>query len=267
MSHRYTRIILISDDEQGVREFTISHRLVWLLGVLALMLAGMTMYLMISYGGMTRRAAAVPIMRAQLDAAELRLARVAELERELQEIRGFQERLLLMLGITPAPRDSLDDGTPIDDDAYGAAGAVALGDLAAMVMTPPPDTWPAAGYITREYIAGDTVRGVRPHPGLDIAGPEGAPILAAGDGTVTRAGSEPYLGNFVEIQHGLGYVTVYGHCQRTVVVPGQQVRRGQEISSMGQTGEATAPHLHFEIWHNGTAVDPRGFLAGEPASP
>ena len=69
----------------------------------------------------------------------------------------------------------------------GPVEPLPLGQLAASVMTPPPGDWPTAGYVTREFIEGQVARGQRPHPGLDIAGPEGASILAAGDGVPTVA--------------------------------------------------------------------------------
>ena len=77
-------------------------------------------------------------------------------------------------------------------------------------------------------------------------------------------GTDPFLGNFLELQHGLGYLTVYGHCSRVVVRAGVAVRRGQVIGYTGQTGEAAAPHLHFEIWRDGQPIDPREVLRGEP---
>ena len=253
MSSKYTRIILISGDEQGLREFTISHPMVWLLGVLGVLIAAGLAYVLVTYGLVAQRAATVPSYQAQLVAANADLARLEALEVELGEMRGLQQRLLLMLGVQPVVGDSLEAGGFVD--------------LAAVVMTDPPDAWPARGFITREFNEGQVSRGIRPHPGLDIAGPEGAPILAAGDAVVSRLGTDPFLGNFVEIQHGMGYVTVYGHCQRVAVARGAQVRRGQVIAYMGDTGEASAPHLHFEIWHNGMAVDPRQFLQGEPEAP
>ncbi len=252
---RFTRIILISGDEGAMREFTISHRMVWLLGVLGLLLAGMLAYVLITYAGTLRQSLRVPALEAELEVAEVELARAAQLQAEVAAMRGLQEQLLLMLGVDP------------DDSTAAAMVGGDLTSIAAAVMTPPPDAWPASGYVTREFAEGAVARGVRPHPGLDIAGPAGAPILAAGDGVVARTGEDPFLGNFVEIQHGLGYLTVYGHCQSTAVARGGQVRRGQVIAYLGDSGEASAPHLHFEIWHNGMAVDPREFLAGDPPTP
>jgi len=253
---RYTRIILIGGEDGGVREFSISHRMVWLLGILGVLLALVLGYVLVSYGTVWARAARLPDVEAELQAARTELAHARELQAELAAMQGLQRQLLLMLGV--------DAG---DTTGGGLAAAGGLQTLASAVMTPPPDAWPAAGYVTREFAEGAASRGVRPHPGLDIAGPAGAPILAAGDGVVARTGEDPFLGIFVEIQHGLGYLTVYGHCQSAAVARGEQVRRGQVVAYLGDSGEASAPHLHFEIWHNGMAVDPRGFLAGEPPTP
>ena len=263
MSRKYTRIILIGGDERPLREFTISHHMVALLVLLGVLLAALTGYVLLTYADTARRAAAAADLESELVAARAEVARVRTLELELAEMRGLQQRLLLMLGVDASAGDSL--GAALDGAAAADSGH--LRDLAEVVLAEPPGSWPAAGFITREFTEGEVARGVRPHPGLDIAGPEGAPILAAGDGVVSRTGEDPYLGNFVEIQHGMGYVTVYGHCQRVAVARGAQVRRGQVVAYMGETGEASAPHLHFEIWNNGMAVDPREFLEGEPATP
>ncbi|MDD5718171.1 MAG: M23 family metallopeptidase [Candidatus Krumholzibacteria bacterium] len=256
---RYTRNILINEEEQGVREFTISHRMVWLLGVLGVLLAGLILWVLLTYGNLFRRAATVPRLEQEVAAARAELRILDQLQGELATVGSLQEQLLLILGVEPAAGDSLGGLVePAGDD---------LQALAALVLTPPPDTWPAAGFVSSEFTEGDTPRGLRPHLGLDIAGPQGAPILAAGDGIVARVAEDPFLGIFVEIQHGLGYLTVYGHCANAAVARGEQVRRGQVVAYMGASGQASAPHLHFEIWHNGMAVDPRQFLSGEPPLP
>jgi murein DD-endopeptidase MepM/ murein hydrolase activator NlpD len=105
---------------------------------------------------------------------------------------------------------------------------------------------------------------VEAHPGLDIASARDTPIVAAAAGRVVRAGEDPHLGNYVEIEHGLGYLTVYGHCSRLAVGPGTRVETGQIIGYMGATGQASATHLHFEVWHQGEAIDPRSVIGGDP---
>jgi murein DD-endopeptidase MepM/ murein hydrolase activator NlpD len=98
------------------------------------------------------------------------------------------------------------------------------------------------------------------HTGIDLRGGEGTPILAAQDGVVKSAGTRGGYGNAVEIDHGNGVTTLYGHAQELEVKPGEHVHKGQEIGEVGMTGRATGPHLHFEVRVEGKPVDPRGAL-------
>jgi murein DD-endopeptidase MepM/ murein hydrolase activator NlpD len=99
-----------------------------------------------------------------------------------------------------------------------------------------------------------------PHEGLDISAPEGTPILASANGTVTFAGQKSGYGLVVEIDHGNGYETLYGHSSRVLVRKGQAVRRGQPIAEMGRTGIATGPHVHYEVHVNGIVRNPLNFV-------
>jgi murein DD-endopeptidase MepM/ murein hydrolase activator NlpD len=98
------------------------------------------------------------------------------------------------------------------------------------------------------------------HTGIDLRGKEGTPILAAADGVVRSAGTRGGYGNAVEIDHGNGVTTLYGHASELGVKPGDHVEKGQEIGEVGMTGRATGPHLHFEVRVEGKPVDPRGAL-------
>ena len=102
------------------------------------------------------------------------------------------------------------------------------------------------------------------HPGLDIRGAYGAPIYAAGDGVVTFAGRKSGYGNAVEISHGNGLSTLYGHMSAIRARVGQHVPAGAVIGAIGSTGRSTGPHLHFEVRINGNAVNPRPFLEAAP---
>lgn len=98
------------------------------------------------------------------------------------------------------------------------------------------------------------------HNGLDFTAPQGTPIYATGDGTVTTAGPSTGTGNHVIINHGYGYQTVYMHMVRIKARDGQRVKRGEVIGWVGSTGASTGPHCHYEVHINGVPVDPVYFF-------
>jgi len=99
------------------------------------------------------------------------------------------------------------------------------------------------------------------HKGVDFAGKEGSDVMAVGDGVVTWSGKRSGYGNLVEINHGNGYVTRYGHNEKLLVKVGDTVKKSQMIALMGSTGRSTGPHVHFEVLHNGKAVNPSPYIA------
>lgn len=98
------------------------------------------------------------------------------------------------------------------------------------------------------------------HPGVDIPGQYGTPVYATADGVVARAERSGGYGNMVEIDHGRGIATRYGHLSKILVVANTRVKRGQEIGLMGSTGRSTGNHLHYEVRIDGKAVNPIPFL-------
>jgi len=104
--------------------------------------------------------------------------------------------------------------------------------------------------------------GARMHKGIDIPGPVGTPIYATADGVVSRAGWASGYGNLVQIAHGGGMETRYGHMSKLIVAPNSYVRRGQIIGLMGSTGRSTGSHLHYEVRVDGQAINPIPFVSG-----
>lgn len=102
---------------------------------------------------------------------------------------------------------------------------------------------------------------VKFHAGEDIPASYGAEILAAASGTVTTAGWVSGYGNYTVIDHGGGTMTAYGHQSSIIVSVGQYVEQGQVIGYVGSTGNSTGPHLHFEVYQNGSTVDPKSFFS------
>ena len=118
-----------------------------------------------------------------------------------------------------------------------------------------------------EFTSGFGVRsdpfhaGAAMHPGIDLAGAYGTPIYATADGTVLRAGwNSGGSGNLVEVDHGRGITTRYGHMSAILVSAGEHVTRGQQIGRMGSTGRSTGNHLHYEVRIDGRAVNPIPFM-------
>ena len=178
--------------------------------------------------------------------------KTAEEMREEYRFNARQDEYLTLL--------SAEDTAPLWADLLGG---FAMGELGGEVLAPGSDTtladgalqWPlpVAGTITSpqgyrtDPITGETSY----HSGTDIAVPEGTPILAAADGTVTVANALDSWGGsygyYVKLDHGDGLTTLYAHCSSICVTAGQQVKAGEVIAYVGQTGRATGPHLHFEI--------------------
>ncbi len=98
------------------------------------------------------------------------------------------------------------------------------------------------------------------HHGLDFAGAAGTRVLAVADGIVSHAGLDGGYGRLIEVTHGNGYVTRYGHNAKLLVKPGQTVKRGEPIALMGSTGRSTGTHLHFEVLRDGRPMNPLTFV-------
>ena len=116
-------------------------------------------------------------------------------------------------------------------------------------------SWPVSGKVSRGYSSNAN------HRGLDICADEGTPLRAAAPGVIIYTGNKfSGYGNIVIIDHGNDVATVYGHNKNNLVQMGQSVKSGEVIATVGQTGNATTPHVHFEIRQTSQAIDPRPFL-------
>jgi murein DD-endopeptidase MepM/ murein hydrolase activator NlpD len=195
-------------------------------------------------------------------------AEIAQREEELAQRTSEQQQLLARLKVTLQQQqqelDDLEQDSRAVEEALRremAGRAVRRRQHPGTYRELPPWTgfsMPARGPITSGF-------GMRFHPilhytrmhtGIDIAVGYGHPINAAAAGEVFCAGWRGGYGKCIIILHGGGVSTLYGHCSRLVVSPGQRVRRGQLIGYVGSTGLSTAPHLHFEVRRNGRPVNP-----------
>ena len=164
----------------------------------------------------------------------------------------------------PDPYEDEDEAEELEVEVPPAAGGADVPVARSYTFLPlrttvPPVNPVAAGEITSGF-------GYRAHPvtgepglhaGIDIAAPEGTPIVAAFHGTVRRVGADARSGNYVILDHGGGMQTLYAHCYEVLVEEGMVLRAGEVIALVGSTGDSTGPHLHFEIRLNGVRADPQ----------
>lgn len=155
--------------------------------------------------------------------------------------------------------------------AAGANGGSGAGVSSGATTGTASFVWPVASYV---YISSRFGLRVHPitgetksHTGMDIASNQGTSVYAADGGTVTLASWNGGYGNCIMIDHGNGYVTLYGHLSGYAISEGQAVSQGSVIGYVGSTGNSTGPHLHFEVLQNGSRIDPEQFFSGLTFSP
>jgi murein DD-endopeptidase MepM/ murein hydrolase activator NlpD len=120
-----------------------------------------------------------------------------------------------------------------------------------------PDAWISSGYGYRK----DPINGARRfHDGMDIVAPRKTPVIAPAKGKVMFAGWRDGLGRMVEIKHGYGYSTIYGHNDKLTVKKGDTVERGDTIALLGSSGRSTGPHLHYELRKDGKLLNPYRYV-------
>jgi murein DD-endopeptidase MepM/ murein hydrolase activator NlpD len=150
--------------------------------------------------------------------------------------------------------------------AAAAAAAAANANVSSSANASGSFMWPVASYVyvsSRFGLRIHPITGVqKTHTGMDIASNQGTAVYASDGGTVTLAGWNGGYGNCIMIDHGNGYVTLYGHLSAINVSQGQTVSQGETIGLVGSTGNSTGPHLHFEVLQNGTRIDPEQFFSG-----
>jgi murein DD-endopeptidase MepM/ murein hydrolase activator NlpD len=125
-----------------------------------------------------------------------------------------------------------------------------------------PSIWPARGWVSSGFgFRKSPFTGLREkHKGLDIASRTGAAIRSTADGVVAVEGRQGGYGKIIEIDHGYGLVTRYGHNSKHLVKVGDRVKRGQIIALLGSTGRSTGPHLHYEVLLNGVPMNPKNYI-------
>lgn len=222
-----------------------ARRLAWIGGIAA---AAVLVFMFVTWWFLAFQTVRGWQLQAKVDSLEAERVQILALADELGRVEAEYENLRSLFG--PA------DGQVSPDlwlPPSGLPGSRAVGagfETDELLPTGWPLTEP--GFVTQRLVEDDTLD----HPGLDIAVPRDSYVRASGAGRVVRVGEDPLYGNFVVLEHGDGYQTVYAHVSTILAERGRLVRRGEVIALSGTTGRSTAPHLHFEILLDGVPIDP-----------
>lgn len=300
MAGRRWTVVLVPHGAARSRIYEVSLtaiRGVACVGGVVLLLALLTGYSTLARGVNLTHAAELEQENARL-AAELGqlTQRVAVLSDTLEQLAEHDERIRLLANLEPIDPQVREAGVggPADPAAAEASPVVAqaadvrmdvdgllrrasllaesfreAGDslesyadrLAATPTIMPTQGWLSSSFSRSRFHP--LLRITRRHEGIDVMAPKGAPIEAPAAGVVKSTGFKAGFGLTVVLDHGYGIQTVFAHTSKILVKPGQRVVRGQRIALVGNSGLATAPHLHYEVHVNGRAVDPMKYVVPE----
>ncbi len=254
-------IIVQKNGALASRQFRVASWVVRAVVIAGIVIGVSVAVILALYGPILAAAAREPLLQRRVAQLTRENARVDQLARALNDAETRYALLRGMLGakIPPVQQDSghLPSGA---ENLYVAPPILARAPAAADSGEPTspsiPYRWPLSvpSYQTRGMIS--PAPSQEPHPGIDLAVPEGSSVRAAGGGWVESTGNDSSYGMFVLLRHPAGYESMYGHLSRVLVSRGDEVRAGQVIALSGNTGRSTAPHLHFEVRHNGRSIDP-----------
>lgn len=287
MAKRFSLIIMPKSNRK-VRRFHIHSGFVALLLCVCALFAGLSAYFTYSYFNITHDQAELQRLRAENNRQRQELQRLVldlhDVRQEMVSLAETEARVRQLAELDSDPQDVPvaigglpEAGTEMVDEIQGQINQLMveielrrqsqenvrnlLNDQVS-ISRATPKGWPTKGWITSYFgkrKSPFTGRRVM-HEGLDIAANTGTPVVATADGIITRVDYTPGYGKMIVIDHGYGYRTIFGHNSKILVKSGQRVKRGDHIALVGNTGQSTGPHVHYELRMNGVPIDPRKTL-------
>ncbi len=276
MRHRH-HIIWYRPQDDRPKELFISPAVLRILIGLGLFVLTLLVLETIFYSNLVERAFERDRLLAENQQLRGDVARVQVIENQLHELQRFSQQVKRSLTEGADLERILRAGEEVEEEIPAQtsdAPWVSVDKLQAdevnrtLEMVPAsgtvsrlslPSRWPVQGFITRGF-EGTSVDPSLSHSGIDLAVPRGTPVRAVGSGIVLAADWTPRYGYRVIIDHGSAVLSMYGHNELLLVQPGDRVRAGSPIALSGNSGISTAPHLHFELWISGRAVNPIALL-------
>ncbi len=260
MATKYVTVMVIShEDTDNPRRLRMP---LWLyrtlLVFIALVLIAPVIYIAVYYDVLARAADAGRLAEENESLRRYQY-KVQILEQSLMETRQLMAKITEMAGLDSvlmADQFGSEDSMTEIDESMINPGSISR---SLPPDSPIPDGLPATGWISRGF---SEIPG-RKHPGVDMAMPEGTPVFATAFGTVTFAGLDAQYGYMIVMQNNDSIETVFGHNSRNLVQVGDTIFAGQRIALSGNTGQSSAPHLHYEIRINHIPINPVKYFVYE----
>jgi murein DD-endopeptidase MepM/ murein hydrolase activator NlpD len=281
MGRKYNTIIFVPHARAKFRKLKVASSVLWAaaaaLGSLLLVAIVFSTLFFVSVSRDRRYRATLAENARLKTSAEKMTTRLTDLSRKLDDFEERTRRLAIVAGL-PALADNGRGGTggALPDAASGVMDLQErgrtlddrLGSLEKKLaqqnalLASTPSIEPVPGLITCGFGERSDPFTEEPafHTGIDISSPRGHAIVASAGGTVVKAGWVNGYGRCVEVAHGLGLRTLYGHLDEIQVIEGQHVSRGEAIGVVGTTGRSTGPHLHYEVRLDNRAVNPLPYI-------
>ena len=300
MDNKFFTVLIVPEKVARVRRLQLPKRILQICGAIGIALFIFSIYLMVDYISAKKKMGELRSLREEAKNQKIQIrqfaSKIGDLEREMVRLRQFDTKLRIITSLEKPKRgaEAMGIGGASSETEHSLLypgireellisrmhheldrlkGEASLQEQRSIelheflenqhsLLASTPSIWPTQGWVTSGFgyriypFTGEK----KMHDGIDIANAIGTPIIAPADGIVTYVGTEGTYGKLLLINHGYGLVTCYGHCSKIFVKPGQKVKRGEQIATVGNTGISTGPHLHYEVRVNEVPVDPKNYL-------
>ena len=300
MDRRFLTLFVLTNDTAKPRQLKIPFRILKIAGVASAVFTLVMGVMLFDYARLKMNSFAFGSYADQKLALQGFAEKIKELDSQVARLNLFDRKLRIIANIEGEPKPAgapeqvlgIGGDSLVDDDLFSKPGAKveelvdemrsdllnlehqasgqeeSFKELTSFLvnksvkLASTPSVWPAKGWVTSRF--GGRISPFTGHPqhhsGIDIANRIGTPVAAPAAGVVVKAGRDSGLGNMIEISHGYGIKTTFGHLEQTFVRVGQRIKRGEKIGAMGNTGRSTGPHLHYSVAVNGVSVNPEKYI-------